>query len=154
MRPAIAFSVAVTAVMLAGCAAKPPLVTECLRQGHAGRPGPALVGLKYGTQATPIPLDSVQFSDWGAEKTVSVQDLHASRTATNTVEVTARFISCSDVATSIRVRTSFLGANQAPTEPASAWQTVYLEPHLTATYTENSVSTGVSDYLIEIMPGS
>lgn len=154
MRRTFPLSLIVTAALLAGCAAKPPLVTECKRQGHAGRPGPALVGLEYGTQSTPIPLDSVQFSDWGAERTVSVQDLYASRNATNTVAVTARFVSCSGVPTSIRVRTSFLGANQAPAEPASAWQTVYLEPHLTATYTENSVSTGVSDYLIEIMPGS
>ena len=154
MRHSIAFALIAAAAVLAGCAAKPPLVTQCLGQGHAGRPGPALVGLEYGTQATPVPLDSVQFSGWGAEKTVSVQGLYASRTPTNTVRVMARFVSCSQVPTSIRVRTSFFDASHVPTEPASAWQTVYLQPHLTATYTEHSISTGVSDYLIEIMPGT
>ena len=140
--------------LLAGCAESPPLVTQCLRQGSGGRPGPALVGLKYGTQATPIPLDSVQFSGWGAERSVAVQALYASRTPTNTVQVVARFVSCADTPSTIQVRASFLDADQAPSEPTSAWQTVYLEPHLTATYTVNSVSTGASDYLIEIMPGS
>lgn len=154
MRRAISLALLASMTALAGCAATPPLVAQCTGQSHAGRPGPALVGLKYGTQATPMPLDSVQFSGWAAEKTVSVQALYASRTPTNTVQVIARFVSCSDEPTSIRVRTSFLGANQAPTEPASAWQTVYLEPHLTATYTEDSISTDASDYLIEIMPGS
>lgn len=154
MRRSIFVSSIAAAAILVGCASKPPLVSKCLKQGHVGRPGPALVGLKYGTQATPIPLDSVQFSGWRTERSVSVQALYATRTPTNTAVVIARFVSCADAPISIRVRTSFLDADQAPAEPASAWQTVYLEPHLTATYTEKSVSAKASDYLIEIMPGS
>jgi hypothetical protein len=138
--------------VLFGCASKPPLVAECKGQGHAGRSGPALVGLEYGTQSTPIPLDSVQFSQWSAEKSVSVQQIVAARTPTNTVEVTARFISCSNGPLAIRVRTAFLEASQSPAEAASAWQTVYLQPHLTATYSERSISTKVRNYMLEIMP--
>jgi len=138
--------------LLAGCTAKPPLVSQCTGQSRMGRTGPALVGLEYGTQSSPIPLDSVQFSNWSAERAVSLQRLTAARTATNTVEVTARFVSCANQSISFRVRTSFLDSNQAPTEPASAWQTVFVQPHLTATYSERSLSTQVSHYLLEITP--
>jgi hypothetical protein len=114
--------------------------------------GPALVGHEYGPQTTPIPLNSVQFSNMDAAKSLAVQHLFAARTPGNTISVTARFISCSDANFAVRVRTSFMDVNQAPTEPASAWQTVFLQPHLIATYTENSTSRSVANYLIEIMP--
>lgn len=152
MRPVVRCSALALVAAVAGCDAKPPLVTKCTGQSHMSRTGPALVGLEYGTQATPIPLDSVQFSDWAAEKAVVVQHLTAARTATNTVEVTARLISCADEPIALRVRTSFLDAAQAPTEAASAWQTVFVQPHLTATYSERSISTQVSHYLLEITP--
>jgi hypothetical protein len=141
--------------MLAGCAAQAPLVARCTGQaprviGGAAGGAPALVGVEYGTRATAIPLNSVQFSSWAAERSVSVEQLAASRASTNTVAVTARFLSCSDRDAAIRVRTSFFDAHQLATEPASAWQTVYLHPHLTAAYSEQSISTAVTNYLIEI----
>jgi hypothetical protein len=138
--------------LLAGCASEAPLVAQC--KGQGARPldaAPALVGVAYGTQATPIPLNSVQFSSWTVESSVSVQQLAATRTPTNTVSVTARFISCTDRDSAIRVRTSFFDAQHAPAEPSSAWQTVYLHPHLLATYSERSTSKGVTHYLIEVM---
>jgi hypothetical protein len=141
-------------LLLTGCATKAPLVTRCsMPRGGGDRAGmPALVGLQYGEQATPIPLNSVQFSSWSAAKTLAVQRLSAARTATNTVEVAARFVSCSDQPQTVQVRTSFLDANQAATEAPSAWQTVYLQPHLTANYSERSTATTVQSYLIEISP--
>jgi hypothetical protein len=142
------------AMLLGGCALhrQPPPVVECnmTMQGDRSRI-PALVGQEYGVQASPIPVNSVQFSKWDTAYSLAVQRLFAARTATNTVAVTARFISCSDVPFAIRVRTSFLDANQAPTEAASAWQTVYLQPRLTATYQERSVSPRAALYLIEVM---
>ena len=143
---------AVVVLSLAACAAKPPLVTQCTKQGRQGRGGPALVGLTYGTQATPIPLNSVQFSNWNVERSVSIQQLWATRTATNTVNVMARLISCADQPFAIRVRTSFLDSNQAPAEPASAWKTVFLQPRATAVYSENSTSRDVVNYLIDVAP--
>jgi hypothetical protein len=139
-------------VAAAGCATKAPLVTQCKMPWRGGdRAGmPALVGLEYGERATPIPLNSVQFSGPDAVKLLSIQRLAASRTPTNTVEVAARFVSCSDAPQSVRVRTAFLAANQAAAEPPSAWQTVYLAPHLTANYSERSISPNVQNYLIEI----
>jgi hypothetical protein len=145
---------ALMVVMLAGCATKAPLVSRCsMPLGGGDRAGmPALVGLQYGEQATAIPLNSVQFSSWDAAKTLAVQRLSAGRTAANTVEVAARFVSCSNQPQTVRVRTSFLDANQAATEAPSAWRTVYLQPHLTANYSERSTATTVQSYLIEISP--
>ena len=138
--------------LLSACAHKAPLVSQCkMPWGGGDRSAlPALVGLQYGEQATAIPLNSVQFTDWNAAKSLSIQRLAATRTATNTVEVSARFVSCADDAQTVRVRTSFLDANQAATESPSAWQTVYLQPHLTANYAERSTAKNVQHYLIEI----
>lgn len=137
---------------LTGCVTQPPLVTQCKWPMKGDRTGgPALVGHEYGPQTTPIPLNSVQFSNMDAAKILAVQNLYAARTPTNTTSVIARLISCSDSSFAVRVRTSFMDANQAPTEPASAWQTVVLQPHLTTTYAENSTSRNVANYLIEII---
>jgi hypothetical protein len=153
---AISCLLVVLAATAAGCAAKEPLVVRCKAPPHssdrANGGGPALVGLQYGEQATPIPLDSVQFSNWSTEKAMSIQTLFAGRTEGGTVQLTARFVSCSDSDMPIRVRASFLDANQAPTEPTSAWQVVYLHPRMTAVYTEKSTSRNAANYLLEIMP--
>jgi hypothetical protein len=138
---------------LLGCASQPPLVVQCKGTMKGDRSGtPALVGQEYGPQFTPMPLNSVQFSNWDTAKSLSVQRLFASRTPGGTVAVAARFISCSDAEMAIKVRTSFMDSNQMPTETASAWQTVFLQPRLTATYEEKSTARNVANYLIEIMP--
>jgi hypothetical protein len=115
---------------------------------------PALVGEQYGLKMSPIPLNSVQFSEWKTPNILAVQQLFAARTPAQTVEVTARFVSCADQPFSIKVRTSFLDAGQAPTEEPSAWQTMFLQPHLTAVYSEKSTSRAAAQYLIEVMPGT
>jgi hypothetical protein len=152
MKSGFVFTVAAAMLGLTGCVSQPPLVTQCRWPMKGDRTGgPALVGHEYGPQTTPIPLNSVQFSDRSAANSLAVQNLYAARTPANTTSVTARLISCSDSSLAVRVRTSFMDADQAPTEPASAWQTVILQPHLTATYAENSTSRNVANYLIEII---
>jgi hypothetical protein len=152
MHLCVRYGALAAAVLLVGCAHKAPLVSRCKMPWGGGDRGamPALVGLQYGEQATPLPLNSVQFTNWDAAKSLSIQRLAATRTPTNTVEVAARFVSCSDEPQTVRVRTSFLDANQAATEAPSAWQTVYLQPHLTANYSERSTSKDAQHYLIEI----
>lgn len=153
MKPLLMSGIAVLLGAVAGCASQPPLVTQCSGPMQGDRTGgPALVGHEYGPRTTPVPLNSVQFSNMSTAKSVAVQNLFAARTPGNTVAVTARFISCSDAGFAVRVRTSFMDAKEAPTEPVSAWQTVFLQPHLIATYAENSTSRDVANYLIEIMP--
>jgi hypothetical protein len=152
MKSILVYAAIGAVLALTGCVTQPPLVTQCKWPMKGDRTaGPALVGHEYGPQTTPIPLNSVQFASVDAAKSLAVQNLFAARTAGNTTSVTARFISCSDVTLAVRVRTSFMDTNQAPTEPASAWQTVFLQPHLIATYAENSTSRNVANYLIEIM---
>jgi hypothetical protein len=139
---------------LVGCATPvvgtPPVVVSCAQPVNSVRSGPALVGQSYGLAMTPLPFNSVQFGSHSASNLLAVQSLYAERSAADTVQVTARFVSCQDAPQVIRVRTSFLRASQAPAEAPSAWKQVYLEPRATALYTELSTARDVANYLIEV----
>jgi hypothetical protein len=140
------------AALGAACAAPggPPLVVECRAPESGARTGPALVGMPYGEQHSPIPLDSVQFDSYATASRVAVQSLYAARTPSDTVEVGARLVHCGDTPGSVRIRTSFLREDRAPAEPASAWRTVFLQPRAIAQYQEFSTSRAASRYVIEI----
>lgn len=135
--------------LLAGCQAPPAMVVECQSPIDQVRKGPALVGMDYGMQMTPIPLNAVQFTDQ-AWRSVAVQSLKATRTGTDTVQVMARLVNCGDQALALRARTSFLAQNEAPTEPMSAWRTVHLPPRASAVYSESSIAVNVASFLIEV----
>ncbi len=158
-------SLGLISLMLAGCAQTQMVshpVVECSTPSWAQVRGsqspdqkgkPALVGKKYGMAMTPIPLDAVQFTNKPLAETVAVQSVAASRTPTDSVQVTSRFVNCTDTTTNMQVRTSFMDASQAPTEPVSAWRTVIIQPRATAIYQENSIGRGtVTHYLIEVAP--
>lgn len=143
-------------LLAAACATvpgSPPMVVECKTKLANDRPGPALVGVEYGVQATAVPLNSVQFTDWETAKQVAVQQILGERTSTGTVRVTARFTSCSDDSSSILVRTSFFTLDQTPTEAPSAWKRVYLPARSSAVYSELSTSMNAANFLIEINTG-
>lgn len=141
-------------VALAGCETKPKSVmVECSTPTDKARTGPALVGVQYGMQISPIPINSVLWGDAKAASTVALQSLFAGRTATDTVQVTARFVNCSDESVQLRARTSFMDANQAPAEQPTIWKPVFLAPRATGIYTEMSIRTNVANYLIEISSG-
>mgnify|MGYP006299970003 CR=1 FL=1 len=144
--------IAASLLVLGGCAGVEdrPLIVECGQSVDNGRPGMALVGQQYGPQMTPMPLDSIQFTDTESLEKVAVQHLSATRTPTQVTRVTARFVSCVDEPVAIRVRTSFLDGVQRPAEPSSAWRTVHLQPRLTAAYSELSTSVEVANYLLEV----
>jgi len=126
------------------------LVAECHVPEHGVRTGPALTGVEYGMQHSPIPLDSVQFDSEVTASRIAVQSLHASRTPTDTVEVQVRVVHCGDEPGSVRMRTNFLRADLTPAEPVSAWRTVHLSPRAIASYQERSTSTAAARYVIEI----
>lgn len=138
--------------LLAGCADVPDAVVQCsVPKSRPAPKGPALVGHEYGMKITPVPLDAVMFTEQRVANAVAIQALYASRTATQTVQVTARFVNCTEQPIALRARTSFLRESQAPTEPTSAWQTVYLSPKGMATYTESSMARGeVANYVVEL----
>ena len=154
MKKKIALAAGIVAsIVLSGCATPvAERVVVCKSSDRtATRTGPALIGKDYGMEMSPIPLDSVQFTDAGLWERVAVQFLSASRTSTNGVEVTARFINCGDATLQILVRTSFMDERQAPTETTSAWQKVFIPPRATAIYTEKSLpNPRISHYLVEI----
>jgi len=131
-------------------------VVDCVAvQPAAGHEGPALVGDVYDMQHLPIPLDAVLFADANLSAHVAVQRLFAARTPSDAVEVTARFVNCTDSRMVLRVRVSFLGARQAPTEAPSAWQQVHLPPRGMAIYTERSMATDtVTNFVMELRDGS
>lgn len=99
---------------------------------------------------TPIDLNAVQMTDKGVIRSVLVEGLFARRTETDTIEVTARLVNCSKKPLQIDVRSSFMGADQFPSEPTSAWQRVFLPPFATGVYREQSMSRNVASYLIEL----
>lgn len=145
--------VASMVLVTAGCATDvPDAMVECsVPRSRPAPKGPAMVGHEYGMKMSPIPLDAVQFTEQRIANTVAVQALYASRTPTETVQVTARFVNCTEQPIAVRARTSFLRASQAPSEPISAWQTVYLSPKATGIYTESSIGRGdVTNYLVEL----
>jgi len=114
--------------------------------------GPALVA-NVPKSMTPIDLNAVQFTDKPLTRQMLVEGLFARRTETDTVEVTARFINCTDKPLQVQARSSFMDLTQAPTEPVSAWTQVFIPPKGTGTYRERSMSRDeVQYYLIELAP--
>lgn len=128
---------------------KRKIVVECEFPEMDAPAGPALVAREYG-QSSPIPLNAVQFTSPSLKKALAVQMLTASRTATNSAQVYARVINCTDQSLKLGIRTSFLSGRQVPVEPTSAWKTIWVQPFTTGNYTENSISRDVNFYLVEV----
>ena len=137
----------------AGCALPPgqsPVVAQCGPVATAHPAGPALVGQPYGAAMTPIPLNSVQFGGADLANAMAVQNLYATRTATGTVQLNARFVSCLDVPASVLVRTSFMRTDTSPAEAPTPWKLVHLPPRATALYSELSASSDATVFLVEV----
>jgi len=120
---------------------------------HAPLPdGPALTA-NVAKSMTPIPLDAAQFTDKKLAKSMVVEGLFSRITDSGSSEVTARFVNCTKNTLAIRVRTSFMDAQQFPTEPSSAWRTVFIPALGTGLYSEKSIAPkGVANFLIELAP--
>ncbi len=100
---------------------------------------------------TPIDLNAVQMTDKSLTRRMVVEGLWAQRTETDALMVTARFVNCKDTPLVVQARSSFMDANQIPTENASMWRTVFIPPRGTGTYQERSIGTKkVAAYLIEL----
>ena len=142
--------------LLATTAAAENNVVKCKTwQARRAAPvaGPALVA-NVPKSMTPIDLNAVQFTDKPLTRQVVVEGLFARRTETDTVQVTARFVNCTDKPLQVQARSSFMDVSQAPTEPVSAWTQVFIPPKGTGTYRERSMSRDeVQYYLIELAPG-
>ena len=128
-------------------------VVKCntYRARHAPVPeGPALVA-NVARSMRPIPLDAVQFTDKKLTRQMVVESLFSRPTDSGTTEVVARFVNCTSETLAVRVRVSFLDADQAPTEPTSTWRTQFIPARGTGVYSERSIAArGVTNYLIEL----
>jgi hypothetical protein len=141
---------ALAAAALTGCVAARKPVLECRFPSQAAPPpGRALVAHEYG-EISPIPLDAVQFTEPDLSKEIAVQLLQSHRTQTNTVQVTARFINCTDAVKIVGVRANFMDKNEFPLEPASGWQNVVLQPRSMGNYQDSSLSRTAEHYVLEL----
>jgi hypothetical protein len=138
-------------VLLSACAQVPQrkMLVECEFPAMAAPAGPALVAREYGKNS-PIPLNAIQFTSPSLMNSLVVQMLTASHTATNTAQIYARVINCTEQPLKLGIRTSFLNGKQVPVEPVSAWKTVWVQALTTGNYTENSISRDVNYYLVEV----
>jgi Protein of unknown function (DUF1425) len=135
---------------LGGCAAPArTAVVQCPRPLAAPPAGDALVALAYDAM-TPIPVDAVQFTNEALAHQVVVQQLSAHRTPTDTVQVTARLVNCTDAPVVVGSRLHFMDANHLPLEDVSVWQRVVLRPRAMAQLQESSLTRGVEHYVVEL----
>jgi len=138
-----------TALLVAGCAEPREMVVECKFPAQDMPDGPALVAQEYG-EMSPIPLNAVQFTDPLLKERIVVQTLTANRTPTNTVQIYARIINCTDAPLILGMRTHFMGEDQAETEQETAWRKLIIQPRALGNYRESSLTADVMNYLIEI----
>ena len=112
--------------------------------------GPALVA-NVPASMTPIDLEAVQMTDKAVTKAVIVEAMMARRTETNTLQVMTRLVNCTKDDIQVEARSSFMDADQMPTEPVSIWKRVFIPALSTGVYTENSISREkVATYFVEV----
>lgn len=112
--------------------------------------GPALVA-NVPSSMTPIDLNAVQMTDKKLANRVVVEAMFARRTETNSVEVITRFVNCTKKVVELDARSSFMDADQAPTEDSTFWKKVILQPKATGVYRGLSIGRDeVKYYLVEV----
>ena len=142
---------------LGSCASEtpPPLTCDAHAIDHWTAPtGDAIRSMTPGA-FTPLGLNTVHFEELDLAHAVMVSMVAASRGPTGEVTVTTRLVNCGEEPVQVEGRTHFMGADQVPTEPVSAWQRVFIPARSVGVYQEKSVSsTPVADFLIEIRRGT
>lgn len=150
----------VTALVLSACSARVDPGPQCDFRAYkrelaaAEERGPVLVPQTPGSIAD-IPLNAVNVTDPAISNKILVQATNAERLQSGQVQARARLVNCTDYALQVEGRTHFLNGRQAPAEPPTAWQRVYLAPHTIASYQAKSTGGGdVRTYYIELREGS
>ena len=136
----------------AGPAEARDLTPSCNLRAQQKTPSPdaALVGPEAGV-LTAVPLNTVQIIDPGIARRIVVQSVHARRSPTQTIELAARFFNCTDYRQQILVRSQFMDPGQFPSEPPSAWRTVFIDPRSFSVYAEHSSGGAkVRYFLVEV----
>lgn len=142
-------------VSVSAQAAENTLVTCKTSRARAAGPsgGPALVA-NVPSSMTPIDLNAVLFTDKKLSKSVIVETVQAMRVPSQDLKIFARFVNCTKNDMRVQVRTNFLNANQAPSESATPWRTLFLSPKATSGYEDISISGAkVAAFYIELRQG-
>lgn len=112
--------------------------------------GPALVA-NVPKSMTPIDLEAVQMTDKAVTKSVIVEAMMARRTETNTLQVMTRLVNCTKDDIQVEARSSFMDADQMPTEPTSIWKRIFIPALSTGVYSESSIGRDkVATYFVEV----
>lgn len=112
--------------------------------------GPALVA-NVPKAMTPIDLEAVQMTDKAVTKSVIVEAMMARRTETNTLQVMTRLVNCTKDDIQVEARSSFMDADQMPTEPTSIWKRIFIPALSTGVYSESSIGRDkVATYFVEV----
>lgn len=135
-----------------GCAAKREMVASCDFPTQPPPTGMALVSEEYGL-TSPIPLNSIQFTDPGLEDLFVIQSIRAKRTDTDTVMVSARMVNCTGSVIQLGIRSTFFDKDQQLYGPPSGWKTIFLQPHALGYYQEASDGIDIAHYLLEFRNG-
>jgi hypothetical protein len=102
---------------------------------------------------TPIPLDQIQILDPTLIPQVMVQSAGAGRSATQTLQVQARLVNCTDATIAVEARTHFIAPSGASNEPISAWKRIDIPQRGLGVYAESSMGTTQADkFLVESPP--
>lgn len=115
--------------------------------------GPAAIA----GEASPVvemPLNSVSITDFSIINKIHVRSVNVRRSPTGTVELWSQIMNCTDYPLRAEVRTQFYDKSQAPSEPVSAWKSLYLDPRSNNTYRESSIGTDAARYyMVELREG-
>ena len=143
---------AVGAGLLGACAQQPAPICnmEAISKQRQLVAVPSLV--PFG--ASPLlemPLNSVSVTDFAIVNKVFVRAVNARRSPTGTVEVYSQIVNCTDFPLQAEARTQFYDAQQAPSEPVSAWKRFAMPARSSSTYREFSVGTESAQfYMVEL----
>ena len=102
---------------------------------------------------TGVRFNNASITDPSLRGKVAIQNTGSSRSATGTAQVWVQIRNRTDYAMQLEARTQFYDSHKAPIGKPSGWQRVVLSPNTIQTYRENSVSTDVSHYFVEIREG-
>lgn len=119
--------------------------------GNGAVPANGVLDAQIPGSFSPIPLDQIQILDPTLVPHVMVQSAGAGRSATQTLQLQARFVNCTNEPIAIEARTHFIAPSGASNEPISAWKRVDIPQRGLGVYAESSIGTTQADkFLVEV----
>ncbi|CAK0750748.1 DUF3455 domain-containing protein [Azospirillaceae bacterium] len=97
-----------------------------------------------------VPINSSSILNPEIEEKIYIKPIKARRSPAGTVEIFTQVVNCTDEPLQVEARTQFYDKDRAPSEAASGWRRVILQPRSASPYKESSIGREeVSSYGIE-----